>query len=85
MLILQFYALKSNLVSSRTEADKLDIDKLVPVTADLNKLSDAVKNDVAKKTVYDELVDKANSIDTSGFVLKTNYDIDKKKVRKQNS
>ena len=31
-----------------------------------------------KKTVYDRLVAKVNSIDTSGFVLKTNYDTDKK-------
>ena len=28
-----------------------------------------VKNDVVKKTVYDKLVAKVNSIDTSGFVL----------------
>ena len=27
-----------------------------------------------KKAVYDELVAKTNSIDTSGFVLKTKYD-----------
>ena len=26
-----------------------------------------------KKTVYDKLVTKANNIDTSDFVLKTNY------------
>ena len=31
-----------------------------------------------KKTVYDKLVAKVNSIDTSGFVLKTNDDTDKK-------
>ena len=30
-----------------------------------------------KKTVYDKLVAKLNSIDTSGFVLKTKYDADK--------
>ena len=27
--------------------------------------------------MYDKLVAKVNSIDTSGFVLKTNYDTDK--------
>ena len=42
-------ALKSNLASLKTEVDKLDIDKLVPVAVDLNKLSDVVKNDVVKK------------------------------------
>ena len=43
------FALKSNLASLKTEVDKLDIDKLVPVPVDLSKLSDVVKNDVVKK------------------------------------
>ena len=59
--------------------DKLDIDKLVPVPVDLNKLNDVVKNDVVKKDVYDKLVTKVNNIDTSRFVLKTKYDTDKSK------
>ena len=42
------FALKSNLASLKTEVDKLDIDKLVPVPVDLSKLSDVVKNDVLK-------------------------------------
>ena len=40
------FALKSNLTSLKTEVDELDIDKLVPVPADLSKLSNVVKNDV---------------------------------------
>ena len=60
-------ALKSNLASLKTEVDKLDIDKLVSVPVELSKLSDAVKYDVVKKTVYDKLVAKVNSIDTSRF------------------
>ena len=32
-----------------------DVNKLVPILADLNNLSDVVKN-VAKKTEYDELL-----------------------------
>ena len=47
------------------------------VPVDLNKLSDAVKNDVVKKNVYDKLVAKVNNVDTSRFVLKTKYDADK--------
>ena len=43
------FALKTNLVSLKTEVDKLDIDKLVPIPVDLSKLSDVVKNDVVKK------------------------------------
>ena len=33
-----------------------------------------------KKTVYDKLVAKVNSIDTSGFVLKTQYETDKSEI-----
>ena len=43
------FALKSNLANLKTEVDKLDIDKLTPVSNDLAKLSNAVKNDVVKK------------------------------------
>ena len=43
------FALKTNLATLKTEVDKLDIDKLVPVPVDLSKLSDVVKNDVVKK------------------------------------
>ena len=46
------FALKTNLASLKTEVDKLDIGKLVPVSVDLSKLSDAVKNDVVKKKLY---------------------------------
>ena len=44
------FQLKTNLSSLKTEVDKLDIDKLVPIHADLSKLSNVVKN-VVKKTV----------------------------------
>ena len=40
------FALKSNLASSKTEVDKLDIDKVVPGPVDLSKVSDVVKKDV---------------------------------------
>ena len=43
------FALKTNLASLKTEVEKLDIDKLVPIPVDLSKLSDVVKNDVVKK------------------------------------
>ena len=43
------FALKTNSDSLKTEADKLDIDKLVPVSVYLSKLSDDVKNYVVKK------------------------------------
>ena len=43
----------------------------------MSKLSYVVKNDVVKKTVYNELVTKVNNIDTTGFILKTKYDTEK--------
>ena len=36
----------------KSKVDKLDVDKLVPVPVDLSKLSDVVKNYIAKKDVY---------------------------------
>ena len=43
----------------------------------MSKLSNVVKNDAVKKTVYDKLAAKINNIDTSDFVLKTKYQTDK--------
>ena len=77
------FALKSNIVSLKTEIDKLDIDKLVPVHVGLSKLSNVVKDDAVKKAVYDKLVGKVNNIDTSGFILKTKYVTDKSKLEKK--
>ena len=74
------FALKTNLANLKTEVDKLDIDKLVPVPVDLSILSDVVKYDVVKKDVYDKLVAKVDNIDTSGFVLKPKYDTDKSEL-----
>ena len=42
------FAMKTNLVSLRTEFDELDINKLAPVPVDLSKVSNLVKNDVVK-------------------------------------
>ena len=43
------FALKTNLANLKTKIDRLDIDKLVPVSVDLRKLSNVVKNEVVKK------------------------------------
>ena len=61
------FALKTNLANLKAEVDKLDIDKLVPIPVDLSKLSDLLKNEFVKKTVYDKLVAKVNNIDTREF------------------
>ena len=57
------FALETNLASLKTEVDKLDIDKLVPVPIDSSKLSDVVENDVVKKDIfiYNKLVAKVDN------------------------
>ena len=42
----------SNLSNLKTNVDKLDVDKLVPVPVDLNKLIKVVTEDVLKKDAY---------------------------------
>ena len=59
------FALKTNLVSLKTDVTKLDIDRLAPVPVDLSELSHVVKNYVVKKTVHDKLVTKVNNINNS--------------------
>ena len=46
------FASKINLDSLKTEVDKIDADKLKTIANDLAKLSNVVKNYVAKKTEY---------------------------------
>ena len=65
------FALKTNFANLKSQVDKLGVDKLVPVPIDLSKLRDLVKNDVVKKTDYNKLVTKIDSIDTSDLVIKT--------------
>ena len=43
------FALKANLANLKSEVDKLDIEKLVPIPVNLSKLSETVNNDVVKK------------------------------------
>ena len=79
------FALKTNLANLKTEVDKLDIDKLVPVPADLSKLRNVVNNEVVKKTEHDKLVTKVNNVDivTGKFILKRDYDAAKLELEKK--
>ena len=52
------FATKVKLVNLKSNVDKLDVDKLVPVPVDLSKLSDVVKNDAVKKDVYNAKIKK---------------------------
>ena len=46
------FASKTNLAALKTEVDKIDADKLKTTPADLAKLTNAIENDVVKKTDY---------------------------------
>ena len=64
------------MASLKSKIDKLDIDKLKTTPVHLSKLSDVVKNEVVKKTIYDESVKRVNAIettDTSNLVTKDDY------------
>ena len=68
-------ASKTNLACLYTEVDKIDAGKLKTVPVDLAKMSNVVKNDVVKKTEYNSLKTKLDSIDT------TNFDTTKRWIR----
>ena len=55
------FASKANLAVLKTEVDEIDIDKLKTAPVDLAKLTNAVENDLVKKTVYNT---KVTSIET---------------------
>ena len=50
------FASKTNLVALKTEVYKIDTDKLKTAPADLGKLTNAIENDVVKKTDYNTKV-----------------------------
>ena len=50
------FASKTNLAALKTEVDKIDSDKLKTTPADLTKLTNAIENDVVKKTDYNAKV-----------------------------
>ena len=56
------FAKKVDLVSLKSETDKLDSGKFRTTPVDLIRLSDAVKNKVIKRTIHDELVKKFNAV-----------------------
>ena len=67
------FTLKTNLANLKTEVDRLNIDKLLPVPTDLSKSSNVVKNDVVKKADYNtKITEIENKIpDTSNLATKT--------------
>ena len=68
----------TGLNSLKNKVNKLDVDKLVPFPVDISKLSDAVKNYVVRKDLYNDKIrdidDKAPGITN----LATNTNISSK-------
>ena len=50
------FSSKTNLAALKTEVDKIDVDKLKTAPVDLTKLTNAVENDLVKKTDYNAKV-----------------------------
>ena len=55
------YATKTNLAALKTEVDKIGVDKLKTTPTDLAKLTNAVENDLVKKTDYNTKVTSIES------------------------
>ena len=53
---VSIFASKTNLTALKTEIDKIDTDKLKTASTDLAKLTNAIENDVVKKTDYNTKV-----------------------------
>ena len=55
------FASKTNLAPLKNEVDKIDVDKLKTVPVDLAKLTNAIENDLVKKTDYNARVTNIKS------------------------
>ena len=55
-VVVSSFASKTNLAALKTEIDKIDTDKLKTAPTDLAKLTNAIENDVVKKTDYNTKV-----------------------------
>ena len=73
------FASKTNLAALKTEVDKIDTDKLKTVPVDLAKLTNAVENDLVKKTDYNVKITNIesqiagvtkNTLDNLGDIMK---------------
>ena len=75
-------AAKSDLATLKILVNKIDVDKLKTVPADLSMLSNVEDNDVVKKLcMINDINTKIPS--TNGLVSKIEYDSDKQKLEKK--
>ena len=64
------FASKINLAALKTEVDKIDTDKLKTAPTDLAKLTNAIENDIVKKTDYNTNVTSIKA-QTAGLTKNT--------------
>ena len=86
VLIHRNFLKKINLASLRLENHKLNIDKLETTPVDLSNLSDVVRNEVVKKTVFDESVKNVDVIqasDAGKLVKKAEYNTKISEIEKK--
>ena len=76
--IAKLEKLPTGLNSLKSKLDKLNVDKLVPAPVHLSKLSDAVKNDVVNKDVYNAKIKNIKDIIPGITNLGTNTTLNSK-------
>ena len=78
---------REDLPSLKVRVDKLDVDKLKTVLADLSSITNVIDNNVLKNVVYDKLVINVNTIDTKitniGLFSEMQYDSHKQNSEKR--
>ena len=72
----------------KSKVDKLDIGKLEAIPDVISKLSNVVKDDLVKKSEYDELIKKVNNVsttDTSNLEKKSDYNAKINEIENKNT
>ena len=75
----------TNSSNFKSKVDKIDVDKLVPIPVDLNKLSDVVKSGVVKKDMYNAKIKniKDKIPDITNLATNTTLNTKIKEVKKE--
>ena len=75
----------TNSSNFKSKVDKIDVDKLVSISVDLNKLSDVVKSGVVKKDMYNAKIKniKDKIPDITNLATNTTLNTKIKEVKKE--
>ena len=80
-----YSALKTDLNNLKTKKDYLDVNALITLPTDLKELRDVVERNVVKKTVYNTLNTKVNSLEKTTTYASTLIKANQYSTGKQNS